>query len=266
MLFSEFLMNLNSSDESRKLHDAYNEQYSDKMTEWRELGAKYKARNIVSVCSGRSFNKVLECGAGEGSVLQWLDAAGFTKSLHALEISDSGISQIEKRKIPSLSEIRKFDGYTIPYAAEEFELAYCSHVLEHVEHPRLLLRELKRVSKFQVFEIPLDYSMQVDKKIQHYLSYGHINIFTPSLFKFLLKSEGFEIINERFTTMKNEVRRFNWYRNMGRKKTLVTEAMITAYPWYQSMKRLLYGKARHDEYGYSAYTCLAKSSGELRVF
>jgi hypothetical protein len=53
---------------------------------------------------------------------------------------------------------------------------------------------------------------------------------------------------------------------MGRKKTLVTEAMITAYPWYQSMKRLLYGKARYDEYGYSAYTCLAKSSGELRVF
>ena len=32
--------------------------------------------------------------------------------------------------------------------------------------------------------------------IQHFLSYGHINIYTPTLFRFLLKSEGYEFISE----------------------------------------------------------------------
>ena len=78
-----------------------------------------------------------------------------------------------------------------------FNMVYCSHVIEHVEHPRILLREIGRVSEFQVFEIPLDYSCDVNKKVQHFISYGHINIFTPALFKFLLLSEGFEIISEK---------------------------------------------------------------------
>ncbi|MGX5854830.1 hypothetical protein ACWKW6_14350 [Dyadobacter jiangsuensis] len=54
----------------------------------------------------------------------------------------------------------------------------------------------KRVSKHQIFEVPIDFSFYVDRKLEHFLSYGHINIYTPSLFRFLLKSENFEVIRD----------------------------------------------------------------------
>jgi hypothetical protein len=74
------------------LQAAYDEQYSDSTTAWREVGGKYKVRNLLQVCAGRRFERVLDCGAGEGSLLKFLDEAGTFAELHAVEISDSGLS------------------------------------------------------------------------------------------------------------------------------------------------------------------------------
>lgn len=251
---------------AKTLQSAYDEQYTDKMSEWRELGGKYKAENIRNVCRMRRFSKVLECGAGEGSILKWLDASGVFPELYAVEISDTGIQQIQKRHLGSLKEVKKFNGYEIPYPDKAFDMVYCSHVIEHVEHPRLLLRELKRVSNCQVFEIPLDYSFRVDENVKHFLSYGHINIYTPSLFKFLLKSEGYEIVEEVLTQMDAEVVRFNWYKNMNLQKTLRRELSLRLHPFRNLLRRIKLGSDRYDEFGFSAYTCLARGVGDLKIF
>jgi ubiquinone/menaquinone biosynthesis C-methylase UbiE len=248
------------------LQTAYNEQYTDETTAWRECGGKYKADNILNVCKGHRFSKVLECGAGEGSILKFLDEANVFSELFAIEISDSGISQIQKRNLQSLTEVKKFDGYEIPFSNKAFDMVYCSHVIEHVEHPRILLREIKRVSDFQAFEIPLDYSLEIDKRVDNFLSYGHINIYTPSLFKFLLKSEGYEIISERFTHIAEEVIRFNWDKNLNQKTSFIKEIKLKTHSLRDTLKRALSGKRRFEEYGYSAYTCLAKGVGDLRIF
>jgi ubiquinone/menaquinone biosynthesis C-methylase UbiE len=251
---------------SRTLQAAYDEQYSDSITDWRELCAKYKAENILAVCGKMKFARVLDCGAGEGSILGFLDRSAAFSELYAAEISDSGIRQIEKRKLGRLREVRKFDGYQLPWPDKHFDLAYCSHVLEHVEHPRLLLREVKRLSGFQVFEIPLDYSIGVDGKLDLFLSYGHINIFTPSLFKFLLRSEGFEILEERYSHAADEVIRFSWYRNEGLRPTFRREAYLRLLPLLRLFRRVTRGKAADREFGFSAYTCLARGVGELKAF
>jgi ubiquinone/menaquinone biosynthesis C-methylase UbiE len=251
---------------AKNLQSVYDEQYTDKMTEWREVGGKYKAANILKVCRNYKFTKVLECGAGEGSILKFLDASNLFPELFAIEISDTGISQILKRNLQKLIDVKKFNGYEIPYSDKEFDMAYCSHVIEHVEHPRILLRELKRISNFQVFEVPIDYSIRVDQNVKHFLSYGHINIFTPTLFKFLLKSEGYEIISELLTHTDREVIRFIWYRSMNLKTTYYRELSLKLYPLLKFLKRIRYGKNCYEEYGYSAYTCLAKSAGDLKIF
>lgn len=259
-------MNQTIDKVGKTLQTAYDEMYTDDISAWRELGGKHKARNILSVCDGKTFHKVLECGAGEGSILKALDHFGPFPELYAVEISDSGIAQIRKRNIAGLAEVKKFDGYEIPYPDKMFDMVYCSHVIEHVEHPRLLLRELSRVAKFQVFEIPLDYSIGADINVRQFLSYGHINIYTPTLFKFLLKSEGYEVLSERFTSTAPDIIRFNWYKNMGRKKSIFNELKIFALPLRNALKKILYGRRRYAEYGYSAYTCLTKCAGELKIF
>lgn len=97
------------------LQAAYNEQYSAGASEWRAIGAKYKAANIAKVCEGHKFDKVLDCGAGEGSVLQALTDIDRFPELHAVEISSSGIAAINQRRMPNLVEVKKFDGYALPF-------------------------------------------------------------------------------------------------------------------------------------------------------
>ncbi|MCE6992768.1 class I SAM-dependent methyltransferase [Dyadobacter sp. CY323] len=178
---------------SGNVKDSYSSQYDDASVAWRNTGAKYKAVNIVELAKNISFKNVLEVGAGEGSILKWLSEWGFCPDLNCVEISESGIDLIKSKNIKSLHDILLFDGYKIPYSDNHFDLVICSHVLEHVEHERLLLREIKRVSKHQIFEVPIDFSFYVDKKLKHFLSYGHINIYTPALFRFLLLSENFKV-------------------------------------------------------------------------
>lgn len=178
------------------LSKVYNDQYLSENQEWRRIGAITKARNIIDLFPDDLRNiKVLDLGSGDGSVIKILseDKKLSKVLLYSLEISESGIEKIKGKSVTNLVECKKFDGYNIPYEDDFFDVLLCSHVIEHVENPRILLREIKRVSKFQILEIPIDFSFKCDEKVNHFLSYGHINIFSPQLFNFLLLSEGFII-------------------------------------------------------------------------
>ena len=190
---------------SKELKNKYDKHYSDKTEEWRKLGATGKAENIINVAEEFSFNKVLDVGAGDGNILSLLSERKFATSYTAAEISDSAIEQIKKKNIEGLVKVVQFDGYELPFADDEFELAISSHVIEHVEFPRKLLREIKRVSKHQILEVPIDFSFSVDKKFDHFNSYGHINIYTPALFNFLLYTEKFKVLNCKHALYKKEI-------------------------------------------------------------
>jgi ubiquinone/menaquinone biosynthesis C-methylase UbiE len=194
----------------KRLKEKYDSLYSDKTEQWRKIGAVGKVKNIVEISKGHKFENCIEIGAGDGNILLALSHANFCKSYTALEISTSAIEQIKKKEIRNLAQIVQFDGYVLPFKDKEFDVAICSHVIEHVEFPRLLLREIKRISKHQIFEIPIDYSFNVDKKASHFLSYGHINIFTPALFNFLIISEGFNIIEKKYKMYHRDVLKFNY--------------------------------------------------------
>jgi hypothetical protein len=179
---------------SDNVKTAYNEFYKTHDEAWRMLGAKYKAYHIIDVCKGQSFKKVLEVGAGDGSILQKLSDYNFGSEYHAVEISDSGVA----------------------------------HVLEHVEHERLLLREIKRVSKNFVIEVPIDYKTNVDKRIRHFLAYGHINMYTPTSLRYLLQTEGFEIKKDLTSIIGPEVTRFNVFVNQKKPRTFINRFKILA--------------------------------------
>jgi ubiquinone/menaquinone biosynthesis C-methylase UbiE len=240
---------------SDNIKETYSSQYDKESVEWRNTGAKYKAANIVSLAKNIQFRNVLEVGAGEGSILNWLSKWNFSKDLSCVEISESGIEMIRSKNIANLKDVLLFDGYKIPYPDNHFDLVICSHVLEHVEHERILLREIKRISKYQIFEVPIDFSFYVDKKLKHFLGYGHINIYTPSLFRFLLKSENFTVLNDICYLYPEEVVRATYKNN---KKayylTRIKHFVLRLLPYFLGIKP-------------SSYAVLtSKSEKELSIF
>lgn len=241
------------------LSRAYDDWYHDGLTPWRELGATGKTRNILALCGGRSFARILEWGAGEGSILQRLAEAGIGSELHALEVSPSGVDAIRKRRIPGLASVELFDGYRTSFADGHFDLCVLSHVLEHVEHVRPALREIRRISKQQVIEVPCDYCIGVDTQAEHYLSYGHINVFTPSTLRFLLKSEGFAIVADRHSDLDLELRRYDAYQNHQVRRNVFSETRLRWDMLRKHLVRLRKGRRYADEFTYDAYTVLASS-------
>jgi hypothetical protein len=135
-----------------------------------------------------------------------------------------------------------------------------------VEHPRLLLRELKRISKKQIFEVPLDYFVGIDDNMKDCMTTGHINVYTPSLFKFLLRSEGFTILGDRREEVSVETIRYNWYKNLKLEKTFRREVALMGLPLKNAIKRLIMGKKKFAEFENYTYTCLTESSGKLEIF
>jgi ubiquinone/menaquinone biosynthesis C-methylase UbiE len=178
------------------IQEAYKDQYSSESAIWRGLGAKQKFQNIIKITTGKTFNKVLEVGAGDGSILKLLSENNFAEELHAVEISESGLIQIKAKNIAHLKSAQLFDGYSLPFENKSFDLVILTHVLEHVEHERILLREIHRVTKLLLIEVPKDYRFGAERKLAHFLSYGHINLYTPTSLKFLLMTENFKIVRE----------------------------------------------------------------------
>lgn len=250
---------------STDVRDAYDDFYLGRDEQWRMLGAKYKAQNIADVCKGHEFKKILEVGAGDGSILKYLADWDFFPEMHALEISQSGVDQIASKDLKNLRSVNIFDGYHIPFGDNEFDLVILSHVLEHVEFERMLLREIKRVSKHLLIEVPCDYRYGVDKRMKHFLNYGHINMYTPGSLRFLVQSEGFEVLADKISMIVPEVTKFNTFKNQKKSKSLARTLRIDSE--YLIKKLIIYfsGRKRHESFA-NAYTILLRKIGDLDIF
>ena len=201
--------NIKVGKDLKKTYDNYYDQQSE--SQWRKLGAVDKAKNIIDICNTISVDNVLEIGAGEGSLLQELVDHRFGKNLFALEISKSGIDIINKRKIKKLKEVKLFDGYMIPYKDKKFDLVILSHVIEHVEHPRILLKEAMRVAKYIFIEVPLEDTLfaPTDFKVTRT---GHINFYSYKTIRKLLQSSGLKCLNQKISNPSFAVHKY-LYKN-----------------------------------------------------
>lgn len=167
--------------------DKYDTYYKDEDQKWRKICSKYKAEMIAKLCDKNNLEKILEIGAGDGSVLESLERLNFGENYYALEISNSGVQEIKKKQISKLIDVNLFDGVKSKYSEKEFDLVIMSHVVEHVENPRQLIKEAKRIGKHLYIEVPceenfrLSYDYKPDRT-------GHINFYNPKIFRRLLQT------------------------------------------------------------------------------
>jgi SAM-dependent methyltransferase len=175
--------------QSQELHDLYDTYYTDAVAKKRAIAAIQSVDHLEALAGG-NLGSVVDVGSGEGAVLQELDRRGSAKTIDAVEISASGIERINSRHLTSLRSVKSFDGYTIPFPDKAFDTAIAIHVLEHVEHERLFLREMARVAHRVYIEVPLEHTARLERSIAAGRPFGHINHYNHARFLNLLETSG----------------------------------------------------------------------------
>jgi ubiquinone/menaquinone biosynthesis C-methylase UbiE len=197
-------------------------------SEWCRLGAIDKAGNAVRLCEGIPHASILEVGAGEGAILGQLSEFDFGDHYTAIEVSESGLEAIRGRNLSKLGECQLFDGEHIPYADGQFDLAILSHVVEHVENPRKLLYEAKRVARHVFVEVPLEHSLLLPRDFVAD-DLGHINPYSLKTIRWLLQSCDLEVLDELVTNRSRETYTFHGDR-LGSLKYWIKQSTLRAFP------------------------------------
>lgn len=211
---------------SEVIKDRYESQYSDyRGSAWRSIGAVHKVDNIMQLCGLLPHERILEIGAGDGAVLESLRKNSFGQEWCALEITSSAVAILNSKGIPS----QVFDGGYVPYDDNSLDLVILTHVVEHLEHPRMILREAARVARHVFVEVPLEHTIRM-KDEDVFRPVGHLNYYTASTARMLLISAGFDIVGSRFDNPSRATYVFGQGRVKGTLVWLIRELGLKLFP------------------------------------
>jgi SAM-dependent methyltransferase len=205
----EYALAMKKTSVSPYLLENYKNYYEDGNNpegdaHWRKIGAIPKVDNILALCANYPHQSIIEVGAGEGSVLQELSERNFAESLYAIDISESGVNKIRDRQIKNLLDCNTYDGYTIPYADNQFDIAILTHVVEHLENPRMLIYEASRIANILFIEVPLEDTIKLPQDFV-FDRVGHINEYTPKTIRRLLQTCNLQVLDQIVTIHSKEV-------------------------------------------------------------
>lgn len=146
-----------------------------------DLSKSFKRAEILQRYARLESAKLLEVGSGCGTNLAvWLKH--FHVDAYGVEPGGEGFNQgyLASRKLLAANEMdpeRVIDstGETLPFADESFDIVYSANVLEHTQHPELVLAESVRV---------LRPGGTLHMEMPNYLSYfeGHYLVMQPPIF------------------------------------------------------------------------------------
>ena len=210
--------------------ETFGNYFAKDMERFRMVRALDTCRNIREFCGALCPNRVLEVGCGDGVVLQVLGDAGFGKELYGLEVSNTGLEATAERKIENLREVRLFNGYDIPYPDRHFDLVLLPLVLEYVEDPRRLLREMARVACHLYIQVQL-YDVSVKRNFAPD-QFHTLNWYTERTLRLQLQSSGLRILRMRsHNPVVETYTLLNSKPMVGRLKWFIKEAGLRMAPW-----------------------------------
>ena len=190
---------------TEKYRDYYGEDA--RRDEWRRVCASAKCANIVRLCGDIPHERILEIGCGSGEILAELCRRKIGSELTGIEISESGLDRLREKSIPCLADARLFDGARVPFQDQTFDLAVLSHVVEHLEHPRMMLYEAGRVAKHVFVEVPLEHTARMKSDFD-FNEVGHINFYTAKTIRRLLQTSGMVVERQLIADTSREMLEF----------------------------------------------------------
>jgi SAM-dependent methyltransferase len=199
-----------------ELQDFYEDCYTpgvdgDRYRRWRDLGAVGKADHVVQLAARAGVTApaiVAEVGCGDGAVLAELGRRGFGARRVGYEISASGVRLAADR--PEVDEAHVFDGARLPVADRAYDLAFATHVLEHVPDPGPLVAELLRICDTLVIEVPLEANLSARRPAARAASerVGHLHRFDRRRMRAMVTAAGGRVRGELADPLPREVHLF----------------------------------------------------------
>ena len=181
---------------------------------WRALGAVNKADHVIALCTSAGVSAdglaidTLDVGCGDGALLCELRRRGFGRRLAGVEITQAAVEIARKRQ--QIDRVELYDGIHLPARDGAYELGVLSHVLEHVPEPAALLKEVARVCRAVVVEVPLEANVSARRasKRVHAAEVGHLQRLDRAAVHALVSRAGLSILAELDDPLPIEFHRF----------------------------------------------------------
>jgi SAM-dependent methyltransferase len=222
--------------EADQLQEFYEQCYTpgadgDKYRRWRDLGAVGKADHVVDLVARAGLPApatIAEVGCGDGAVLGELGRRGFGTHRTGFEISASGVRLTAERE--EVDEAHVFDGAHLPVADGAYDLVFATHVLEHVPDPVPLTRELLRVGRAVIIEVPLEANVSARRPAARAASegVGHLHRFDRRAIRRLVTDAGWKVDAELVDPLPPEVHLFGAQGAAARVKGYAKSALRSA--------------------------------------
>lgn len=178
----------------------YEKNYLENNPSWHSEDSHFKSNIIQKIIKNNKikFKNFCEVGCGVGKIIENISFNYKKKSFFGYEISKTAYKMCNKK----LKNVKYFNR-SIEGINNKFDIILCADVLEHVENPYLFLRNIKKKSKFQIFHVPLDLSVNSILRKSILLNVrenvGHLHLYTKDLILYDLKKSDFEIIDYFYT-------------------------------------------------------------------
>ncbi len=184
--------------------DFYAEKFRsdlDRQAEWLRRGARQKADSIIWLQRHANIDleSIIEIGSGTGAVIAELRGRGVGTRHFAVDYSEQAIAELRRAEPEIESAVADVTVTPDPFGQGPYDLAYATHVVEHLEEPESFLSALLAVpTKYFIAEVPLEdllfgklKALVIDRS-KH--TAGHVQFFTRKTFEALLKGSGWRVV------------------------------------------------------------------------
>jgi SAM-dependent methyltransferase len=187
--------------------DHYDSLYQKQLAneaEWLDRTANHKADSIEYLLrkNGIPCGTMLELGCGTGSVIRECQRRGLSKSFIAVDYSESAIEYLREHSAGIETHVADVTDPAFVFD-EPVDVVVLSHVIEHLERPHPFLKSLQKIKfRYLIAEVPLDDLLMgrlsaLAKEDRTQNTAGHVQFFTASSFRRLLRASDFEVMDSR---------------------------------------------------------------------
>lgn len=177
-------------------------QYLEKNPTWHEQDSPFKAKWIATILGRRAIAPatIAEVGCGAAGILRRLAERFPEAALEGYDISPQVVELAKSRPHPRVSVV--LGDFLETGVVRDVVLAI--DVLEHMENPAEWLRRCRDRAGHLVVHLPLDLSVQTVLRgtplVDRRRDLGHIHMFVRATARAFVEENGWEILEESYTS------------------------------------------------------------------